>query len=76
MEKMIATLPQAIKDMIQDREFVPENIGKSGSAVLMFSDKVLKIQPESAETKSEYAILKWLEGKLPVPLILHYATEA
>jgi len=75
MEKIIAALPQDIKNMIQGQEYVIENIGKSGSTVLMFSDKVLKIQPESAETKSEYEILKWLEGKLPAPKLLCSVTE-
>lgn len=63
-------LPKKIADLIADEDYSLDDIGKSGSTVMMFADKVLKVQPETDETKSEREMLKWLEGKLPVPRIL------
>lgn len=68
--KETAVLPQEILDLIADEEYSLDDIGKSGSSVMMFADKVLKVQAETDETKSEREMLKWLEGKLPVPRIL------
>lgn len=66
----ILNLPKEIRNMIAHQEYEVDNIGMSGSKILMFADKVLKVQQETAETESECAMLKWLAGKLPVPKIL------
>lgn len=75
MEKIMAALPREIKEIIGKRPCRVEDIGKSGSAVLMFPDMVLKIQKATEETESEYRILEWLKGKLPVPRILRRVTD-
>lgn len=75
MDKMMAALPREIKEILGERQCKVEDIGKSGSAVLMFPDMVLKIQKMTSETESEYRILEWLNGKLPVPKLLCRVTE-
>lgn len=75
IENIINQLPREIKSMVEGEKCVVDNIGQSGSTVLMFPDKVLKIQKETAETRSEYEMLRWLEGKLPVPRILCHVLE-
>ena len=69
-QKEMSILPQEIAALIAGEEYSLDDIGKSGSTVMMFTDKVLKVQEETDETKSEREMLKWLEGKLPVPKIL------
>lgn len=68
-------LPEEISKLVAGQTYTIDNVGKSGSAILMFADKVLKIQPETEETKSECEMLKWLDGKLPVPRILGHASQ-
>ncbi len=66
------TLPKKIQALIADESFQPDSIGQSEASVLLFCDKVLKIQPHSPETDNEALLLSWLHGKLPVPQILAY----
>ena len=63
-------LPDKIKDAIGNRPYKIDDIGMSGSTVLMFGDMVLKIQPESTEAKTEREMMHWLHGRLPVPEIV------
>ena len=67
---VINNLPEEIRVLVEDQDYTVDNVGQSGSSILMFSDKVLKIQPETEETRSECAVLKWLEDKIPVPRVL------
>lgn len=67
----ILNLPKEIRDLIAGQDYEVDSIGMSGSEILMFPDKVLKVQQETEETESECTMLKWLEGKLPVPKILY-----
>ena len=68
-------LPSGIQNMIGTRPYRLDDVGLSGSQVLLFDDMVLKIQPESEESKTEHAIMQWLDGKLPVPQILCHEAE-
>lgn len=70
MIEQMKDLPEEIICLVADQDYEINEVGMSGSMVLMFEDMVLKIQPETEETKSERMILKWLEGKLPAPRIL------
>ncbi len=71
---MIA-LPESIARLIGGEEYTLDGIGLSGSSVLLFSDKVLKIQPLCPGARQSASILGWLQGKLPVPRLLAYAEE-
>ena len=68
-------LPRELGRLIDGQPYVTDNIGLSGSQVLLFEDKVLKIQPAGKETRAEHAMMTWLEGKLPVPRCLYHAEE-
>ena len=63
-------LPKTVHELIADRQYELDDIGMSGSQVLIFDDMVLKIQPESTEAKTEREMMRWLGGKLPVPKII------
>lgn len=68
-------LPEQIKNIIADKSYTLDEIGMSDSQVLLFDDMVLKIQPDSAEAENEVAIMRWLDGKLPVPRVISHAAE-
>lgn len=66
-------LPEKIRNLIADENYEIDNIGMSESSVLVYEDKVLKVQEHNEEAENEYRMLQYLHGKLPVPLT--YARE-
>lgn len=67
--------PQEIKTLIEGEDYSIDEIGMSDSTVIMFQDKILKIQKETLETQGELKMMKWLEDKLPVPKIMCHTTQ-
>ena len=70
----INNIPQKLKEIIQNKKYNKDSVGMSGSNVLLFDDMVLKIQKQSCESDNEYSVMKWLDGKIPVPRCLYYET--
>ncbi|NNU82287.1 aminoglycoside 3'-phosphotransferase [Geobacillus sp. BMUD] len=68
-------LPDKIKSLIHEEEYSIDDVGMSGSTVVLFKDKVLKIQTISEEAENEYYVMEWLQGKLPVPKVLGYEKD-
>ena len=66
-------LPEKIRILIGEEPYQTDDIGMSGSSVLIFENKVLKVQEDSEEVQNEYRMLQYLQGKLPVPNL--YAHE-
>ena len=52
-----------------------ENIGRSDSEVLIFSEHVLKIKKTTEQFDSEHKMLLWLDGKLPAPRVIAFERE-
>lgn len=65
-------LPRNIELAVKDLPYRRDKVGMSGSEILIFDDMVLKIQERSAETDNEFKVIKWLNGRLPVPEIIEY----
>ncbi len=65
-------LPETIMNLIAGEQYITDDIGMSDSSVLIFSDKVLKIQKDNKESQNEYSIMKWLKDKLTIPEVLAY----
>lgn len=63
-------LPENIRKLLGGNEFEKDSVGMSRAGVYLFPDRVLKIQPLSEESQNEYAMLRWLGDKLPVPRVL------
>ena len=63
-------LPESIAVLLSGEDYAENDIGMSGSRVLMYRDKVLKIEPWGEQPRSESEMLRWLRGKVPVPQIL------
>lgn len=68
-------LPEKLRKLVGDAPYTCDNIGKSGSAVLCYPDAVLKIQPAEPRFARDVEMMRWLEGRLPVPKVLCAITE-
>lgn len=68
-------MPETLERMLGNEPFSTDSVGMSGSKVLLYQDKVLKIRPDSEEARTEYTMLRWLEGRLPAPRCLFHALE-
>ena len=64
------TLPENIFRSLDGKAYVPDHIGLSGSKIMIFEDSVLKIVPRSMEREGTVRMMKWLEGKIPVPKVI------
>lgn len=64
-------LPENIRKLVNITDYRTEDIGKSGASVLMFKDKVLKIEERGGEAEHEIQVMEWLDGKLPVPKVIY-----
>lgn len=63
-------IPESIKSIIGAERYTLDSTGMSGSGVLLFPDKVLKIQAISQESENEIRAMGWLEGRLCAPKVL------
>lgn len=66
-------LPADIEQAIEDTGFVLDTVGMSGNEIRLFPERVLKIREDDAEARDEHCMLRWLEGRLPVPQVLAHA---
>jgi len=63
-------IPEKIRALLGDRVGTENSVGMSGSSVTIYDDCVLKAEKRTPETDSAMDMLRWLQGKLPVPKIL------
>ena len=66
-------IPASIKRHIGFQKGKLDSVGLSEAQVMMFDDMVLKIQPDSKTAENEHRMLRWLQGRLPVPQLLEEA---
>ena len=66
-------IPDKIKKLITGKKHTIDDMGKSGSSILIFDDCVLKIMDSRLHNEeSSVEVLNWLKGKLPVPEVLAF----
>lgn len=63
-------IPDSIRRHLPAGEFTVDSIGRSDAQVMIFSDRVLKIEKECNMSANEHNMMHWLQGKLPVPEII------
>ena len=68
-------LPPSLLAAVRGLPCTVDGVGKSGSQVFLFPGLVLKISPRSPLTDGMVRVMRWLEGKLPVPRIIGYETD-
>ena len=68
--------PERIQNYIRDLPYEKNGVGMSHSSVFVFDAYVLKVQQAMPETENEYQVLRWINGRVPVPDILEYVVQA
>ena len=68
-------LPEKIFKIGQDKPYVINKVGMSGSEVRVYDDFVLKIQPHTEQSVNEAAFMCYLKGKVFAPEVLAYETQ-
>ncbi len=68
-------IPDRIKAYIEGKEYSLDDIGMSGSKILLFDDCVLKIEKQSENFDKMVEMMRWMEGKVPVPKVLEVVYE-
>ena len=63
-------LPFSIRKHLPEADYSLDHIGCSSAQVMMFSDRVLKIEKDCNISANEYHMMRWLQGKLPVPEVI------
>ena len=62
-----ANLPEGIRRLIAGKPYRMDDMGMSGSRIMLFDDCVLKIVRYGERNAETVRVMRWLEGKLPVP---------
>ena len=70
MQMFLQYIPDGIKSKIGNESCEIDSIGMSNSNILLFSDKVVKIQKQSEEADNEVQVMQWLRGRLSVPRVI------
>lgn len=68
-------LPQAIQDILKQKQAVIDEVGLSNANILLYENMVLKVEAHRDESNHEHTMLDWLADKLPVPQILQSIQE-
>ena len=69
-------IPDSIRRLIEGKPYTTDEIGMSGSKIMIFDDSVLKIVNYRKENDDTIQMMKWLEGKLPAPKVLCYEKDS
>lgn len=67
-------LPEKIHKLISEGNCETDHIGMSDASVFLYGDKVLKVQENDEEAENEYRMMRYLQGRLPVPEIYVHET--
>lgn len=68
-------IPPQIAAQLPHQAGMPENIGCSGAMVLDYGDRFLKVQDDCNVAANEYHMLRYLQGRVPVPRLIAAAHE-
>lgn len=69
-------MPASIRDITDGMRITGNNVGMSGAGVYECRDGdeclFLKVEPIGGELRREYELMEWLDGRLPVPAVIHW----
>lgn len=75
-EKSEQSIPENIKRLIDGKPYASDDIGMSGSQIMVFDDSVLKIVKNRDENEETIRVMRWLDGKIPVPKVICYERDS
>lgn len=67
--------PAGIAQYLNHKTGHIDDVGMSGSTVIMYDDCVLKIEPASARAVTTAAVMGWLDGRIPAAKVIHHEIE-
>ena len=67
-------IPESILRLLGTQKGTVNDVGLSGSSVIVYDDCVLKIEKQTKDTESTIAMMRWLERKIPVPRVFAHET--
>lgn len=62
-------LPEKIRNLLANKNYTADNVGKSAAGVFIYDDMVLKMQEYDQEAENEYCMMRYFCGKLPIPIV-------
>lgn len=65
-------LPENIRRLVAGENCESDTVGMSEASVLIYENKILKIQECGEEAENEYRMLQYLQDRLPVPQVYAY----
>ena len=65
-------IPNKLQQYIEKKSYICDHIGMSGAGVYIFENMVLKVQKIDTESETEFKMLMWLNGKIPVPNVIEH----
>ena len=68
-------LPESIRRMTEGKAYTSDGVGMSRAQIRVYGGSVLKIEPCHRRNDETVRVMRWLEGKLPVPKILCYEND-
>ena len=68
-------LPKTIRQHIAGKPCQTDAVGLSGAKTFLFDDCVLKIDARRRKNDETVEMMRWLEGKLPVPRVIRYEQD-
>ena len=63
-------LPDSIRAHLPAEQFSLDRVGCSEASVMIFSDRVLKVEKDCNVSANEHNMMRWLQGRLSVPRII------
>ena len=70
MKQSESYLPSSISVLLEEKSYAVDSVGLSGSAVRVYDDHVLKIQPFSTETDNEFKLLQFFAERSLAPNVV------
>lgn len=69
-------IPENIRRLIDGKTYDSDDIGMSGSQIMIFDDSVLKIVKYRKENEDTVRMMRWLEGKIPAPKVIRFERDS
>lgn len=63
-------VPESIRLHLKDASFSMDSLGRSQAQVMLFEDRVLKVEEDCNTSANELNMMRWLQGRLAVPQII------
>ena len=69
-------LPESIRRYVSGKAYTTDAVGMSKAQICVFDDCVLKIDTIRDRNDETVEMMRWLDGKLPVPKVICYERDA